>query len=225
MDGIRNNFIYLPWNCGYKLGQDIPPSIGYKDVSNPNVTDFENAIILKELLGHLRDNDPTTLFRMGYVQFMMSCEILDIPGELIEKYFCYYYPKIHAKEAKGDRIDPETNKTFQFKSSILTSAKREVNINHIQKWQEADEYRIVIIDRTNFYKPYFFILTRDQMMIETKKLGCHPMDGTKSSNSHNRRHQLKSILVCKNGQENFQRWMQNYNSKFWCGAWGGEFSP
>lgn len=222
---MEEDFVYQPWNCNYGLGQDIPPSIGHNTIKFPSEEDVEKSILLKEKFNHIKSKSPEELFEYySYKYFMMICGLLDVPGELIEEYFCYNFQKLNPKLELGDRRDESNKKNFQFKVSILTATKRDANINHLQKWQLLDEYRIVIIDQTDSYKPHFFTLSRNQMLQEIALLNAHSMNGTKVANVHNRKKYLKLILSCKNSNCHFQRWINNYKKDLWYGAWNNNFS-
>lgn len=222
---MDRDFIYPPWECCYKLGEEIPSSIGYKTIDLPGIVDIERTICLKEKLIHIKKYMLPILFTdYSYRHLMMAIDIMGGGGELIEKYFCYQFKKIDPRLEQGDRRDHIENKNFQFKASILTQKKRDANINHIQAWHNVDEYRIVIIDRSNNYRPYFFILTKEQMLKELVLCNAISTDGTKIANKHNRRKYLKIILPCKNNIPAFQRWTTQYGCLYWRGAFNNIFS-
>lgn len=221
----RSDFVCNPWEIGCRIGEIVPPSIGWKKITPPNTLQLNEALLIKEKLTHIKNQfSKEEIFGMfSYIDIMKMSDLMDGSGEFLEDYFCYEFKKVNPSLEKGDRED-HCGIHFQFKISILTCDKRSACVNRIQKWQEVDQYRIVIIDKQNFYKPYFFVLTKEQMLNELKLCNAASTNGTKSSNKHNRRKFLSIHLRCQDYFINFDRWMEKYNQEFWVGAFGKMFS-
>jgi len=207
---LLNYFLRHPWDIGHKIGSScIPDVIKYKKNDPPSIEEIGIAVQTMDVLDYIRKNDQKTFLEMPYLQFMMATDLLKIPGELIESYFCRDMDKINPSLENGDRA-MSNGYTFQFKVSEIWASKRNAMFRRIQIWQNVDEYRMVIIDKQNNYRPYFYSLTKEQMSKEMLDLNAIPHNSTKIANESNNCIPYSFCLRCVEDNIHFQRWQNNY---------------
>lgn len=204
-----SNFLRPSWTLGFKLGKEVFPVLKYKTVDLPSRDKIASAVQTMELLDHIRKNDAPLFLSLPYLDFMMAVDILKIPGEIIEEYFCSGMDKLHASLEKGDRRDFDGT-TFQFKVSVIWIEKRHAMFRRIQIWQEVDNYRLVVVDKQNYYRPYFFVLSAEEMKRELKLLHAIPHNSTKVANKLNENTPESFSLNCSEDNPDFLRWNKQY---------------
>jgi hypothetical protein len=209
---VSDNFVIEPWNIGYDLGEiDIPKALKYIKNKVPHIDDIKKVVLLSDYIDQIRKNNSIALLSLPYFEFAMCADILKCPGELIEAYFCKDITKMNPSLENGDRIID--GRTFQFKVSIISAERRSAQFNRIQIWQQTDEYRFVIIDKQNRYRPYFYSLTKDDMKDELILLHACAHNSTKEANRENKKIPSSIRLFCSNKSEHFRRWEEKYRAK------------
>lgn len=120
-----------------------------------------------------------------------------------EKYFREKHGgrKVHKDENRGDI---EINgKFYEFKSSGFNQDGT-VNIIQIRLWQNCD----YIIQYVADHETLTFILTHDEMVLETKLMNARSAHGTKEVIDINQLVELRITLVPDS--EDWKRWLENY---------------
>lgn len=94
----------------------------------------------------------------------------------------FSWTKVKPTEDRGDYIDCN-DKYFELKCSS-TNDNNTINILQIRPWQKVDYYRVVYFDLYEPKNSKAYILTKEQMFTEVKKIGS-PTHGTKTANALN----------------------------------------
>lgn len=132
-------------------------------------------------------------------------------GSRIEKYIQTKldWEKINASLNEGD-LKSKSDKNLELKASILTPNNNNLNLVQIRLFHDVDYYLCIAYDLRNLpeYKKYMFLLTHDEMELETKT-AC-AAHGTKDSNLLNENIELRMSLVCEENNEVFKRWKKLY---------------
>jgi hypothetical protein len=206
-----NWFVYPPWECGYAMGERVPSPIAKTDYISVSSDELKQIIVAKEKLLHNRKFHRAGLMELPYEEFMMTADILGVNGAIIEAYINRNALRIDPTLENGDR--EENGIRFQFKVSFIDSYRPYAGFRRIQKWHTVDQYRFVIVNKSSYYIPRFYVLSKDQLIEELSLLCATPTNGTKKSNMLNRRRHLSIELTCQKNNEDFIRWENRYRRK------------
>jgi hypothetical protein len=170
-------------------------------------------------------------FFKEYVNLLESMKFIDFGDDLTEEDFIKsiillnpqtYGNRIERRiicEMKGKKVKPSLNKGdmekngefYEIKTSILFNKNNSLNLVQLRLWQNVDYYLCIGYDLRNFkYKKYSFLLTKEEMIKETKLCKMSSAHGTKKINKKNSNVELRFSLKFSNKNEHFKRWLKNY---------------
>ncbi len=115
------------------------------------------------------------------------------------------YEKVKSNDEQGDARDPNTNKYFEFKFSVMSYPKYQIDLVQIRPHHILDEYHIVAFN-TSVEITEFYILSKEDMEKELEITGAKLAHGTNKS-KEKLSHPEYAIRLKKNSKD-YQRWQQ-----------------